>query len=190
MRTNGRHQPVFREVQRFRHPLFWLIVLAVAGLHWAALLLRLVTGRLSLPNPMPDPVLIVSWLVFGLTLPLFAVTSYFMTELRADGLYIRYFPFYIRSRRIPFHELEYCQVISYEPPAEYGGWGLRFGKVGRAYTVGGDQGVLLGLVDGRQLLIGSQTPGELARGINAMMEGTMIVMEPVISTDARRTRIS
>jgi hypothetical protein len=39
---------------------------------------------------------------------------------------------------------------------EYGGWGIKYGKMGKAYNVSGNRGVQLEFTDGKRLLIGSQ----------------------------------
>ena len=171
MERRHKNQAAFCEEQRFRQPLFWVIVLAVAGLVWVALALRLLTGRPAGPNPMPDPVLAISWLFFGVGLPTASWTSRLITEVRDDGIHIRFIPFHAACRVVSYDEVEYCQVTRFDPPAEYGGWGPRFGLNGRAYTVVGNRGVRLDMADGRHLLIGSQAPDSLAWAIDAMMKG-------------------
>lgn len=115
---------------------------------------------------MPDSVLIVFWLVFGLGLPAAAIFSRLITEVRDDGVYFRYVPFHFSFRQIPFSNVEKFEARTYRPLKEYGGWGIRFNfKGGRAYTVSGNQGVQFELTDGRQILIGSQQPQVLAQAI-------------------------
>jgi len=87
-----------------------------------------------------------------------------ITEVRNDGLYIRFFP--LSHRIIPFENIKYCEVRTYRPIKEYGGWGIRYGRKGKAYNVSGNRGVQLKLSEGKPLLIGSQKPEELARTIN------------------------
>ena len=50
---------------------------------------------------------------------------------------------------------------------EYGGHGIRYGSKGKAYTVSGDRGVQIELLNGKQLLIGSQRAEELVQAIQA-----------------------
>jgi hypothetical protein len=57
-------------------------------------------------------------------------------------------------------------VQTYRPIRDYGGWGIRYGRGGKAYNVSGNRGVMLELSDGQKLLIGSQRPEELANAIN------------------------
>jgi hypothetical protein len=63
------------------------------------------------------------------------------------------------------------EVKSYNPLSEYGGWGIRFGKNGMAYTVKGDKGIDISLDPETHLLIGTSKPDEVgvflkARGYN------------------------
>ncbi len=160
-------QPVYREVQRFRQIWIWLIVLTVAGLIWYALITQLFLQRPFGNNPMPDGWLIIFWIIFSLGLPLFVFYCRLITEVREDGLYIRFFPFHLSFRKIAFNELKRCEVRTYNPIREYGGWGIRYGPKGQAYNVSGNQGVQLELVNGKRLLIGSQRPEELWQAIRS-----------------------
>jgi len=120
---------------------------------------------------MPDALLVIFWLIFGIGLPALFVFGKLVTEVRDDGIYVRYFPLHRRFRRIAFKELKGYKVRSYRPILEYGGWGIRFGLGGKAYNVSGNRGVQLGLLDGKPLLIGSQGPEELLRAIQARYGG-------------------
>jgi hypothetical protein len=50
--------------------------------------------------------------------------------------------------------------ITYEPIAEYGGWGIRFGNKGMAYDVRGNKGIYITLTSGKHILIGTSKPNE------------------------------
>ena len=85
------------------------------------------------------------------------------TELRVS------FGFLSTYRRVvPADAITGVEVVQYHPIRDYGGWGLRFGRDGeRIFNARGDRGVRLHLRDGSRLLIGSQTPDELAMAIDA-----------------------
>jgi hypothetical protein len=97
--------------------------------------------------------------------------SKLVTEVRYDGVYIRYTPFHRSFRCLPFSEIESYEARTYSPIAEYGGWGIRWGWKGGnrniAYNVSGNKGVQLVLKDGRRILIGSQKPEELVAAIKS-----------------------
>lgn len=50
--------------------------------------------------------------------------------------------------------------------ADFGGWGYRLGKWGKAYSTKGEHGVQLIMKDGSQLMIGTQKPEEVQKIIN------------------------
>ena len=67
--------------------------------------------------------------------------------------------------RIPVGDIVAASACTYRPLLDYGGWGIRFGRGGRAYSMVGDQGVQLVMRDGSRILIGSQRPEALAGAI-------------------------
>jgi hypothetical protein len=67
--------------------------------------------------------------------------------------------------RIPLKNITRAFYRAYSPLAEYGGWGIRTGKQGRAFNMRGNEGVQLVLRSGQRVLIGSQRPEELVRAI-------------------------
>ncbi len=90
------------------------------------------------------------------------------TQVRSDGVYVRYFPFHWRFQRLPALDLDQCFARTYRPILEYGGWGIRWGFGGRAYNVSGNQGVQLVFRNGRRLLLGSARPRELEAAIRSV----------------------
>lgn len=85
-----------------------------------------------------------------------------ITEVRSDGLYVRFVPFHLSFRRFGWEELESFEARTYRPIREYGGWGLRgFGR-NRALNVSGNKGLQLVFKDGRRILVGSQRADDLA----------------------------
>jgi len=88
------------------------------------------------------------------------------TEVRPDGLYVRYAPFHIHFKRFGPEDLSEYYARRYKPIREYGGWGIRCSfRNGKAYNVSGNRGVQLVLGNGKKLLIGSQKADELAAAI-------------------------
>lgn len=87
------------------------------------------------------------------------------TEIRDDGLHVQMFPL-TRRHRFGWNEIRSCAARTYRPILEYGGWGVRWGRSGKAYNVRGNRGVQLELANGRRLLIGSQRADELAAAIS------------------------
>lgn len=157
--------PLYREVQRFRQVWIWVIIVVLTGSVWYATVEQLLLQRPFGDRPMPDILLVVYWFVFGMGLPALFFFGQLVTEVRDDGIYLRFSPFHRTFRRIAFTEVKQCEVRTYRPIREYGGWGIRYGRPGKAYNVSGDCGVQIELLNGKRLLIGSQRAEELWRAI-------------------------
>jgi len=164
-------RPVYREVQRFRQVWVWALVIPIAGLMWYSFAKQLLLHHPLRDNLISDIRLFLFWLAFGIGLPALFVFGRLITEVREDGIYIRFVPFHRRSRKIPFKDLKEYQVRTYRPILDYGGWGIRCGLKGKAYTVSGNRGVQLELTSGERLLVGSQRPEELWQAIRAQSDG-------------------
>ena len=162
---------VFREVQKFRQPWVWVLVLGILGLlsvlFGIGLAQQLGSGQPWGNRPMSDGGLIVAslvtfgvsagvvWLMLSLTL---------VVEVRDDALSIHFKP--LKRRLVDYADIVDVEAVRYRPIVEYGGWGIRRGRNGWAYNVSGNNGVRLDLRDGSDLLIGSQRFVELAAAID------------------------
>jgi hypothetical protein len=123
---------LFREVQQFRQPWLWAVVLA-----WPAIMLlvfgyglfrQAVLGQPWGSSPMPTDALALATCVPTVVLLCFAWLFYavkLITEVRRDGLYIRFWP--LAWRRIGYDQIIECEARVYHPIREYGGWGIRWG---------------------------------------------------------------
>jgi hypothetical protein len=151
--------PLFREVQRFRQWFFWIPVLVVTGIIWRQFAEQVVLGRVQGNDPIPTWVAWVLVIAFGLGLPVFALVVRLVTEVRPGSLSVRLIPF--RAKRVLVQEMRCAGVRRYSPLREFGGWGIRIGRDGRAYSAYGNQGVQLTLAGGSRILIGTQRPEEL-----------------------------
>jgi hypothetical protein len=147
---------LFSETQRFLHNP-WAIVGGLGALVGCGAVL-FTTGV----GPLGGVIALVVFVVVAGLLGLGALR----TEVRPDGLYLRLVPI-TRQHRFSWSEIESAEACRYRPILDYGGWGVRFGRGGRAYNVYGDRGVQLVFADGRRLLVGSQRPDELAAAIAA-----------------------
>lgn len=155
----------YREVQRFRQVWLWIIILSIPALMIYAVVQQLFLGKPFGNNPAPDIVLIILAVIFGLGLPALFLATNLTTEVRSDGLYVRFFPFHLSFRKITSEELLHYEVQTYSPLKEYGGWGIRYGSKGKAYNISGNRGVHLEFSNRERLLLGSQRPEELAQAI-------------------------
>ena len=107
--------PVYREVQRICGLWLRVIVVASLGLSWYSAASQLLFHRPLGDKPMPDVPRVVFWLIFGNGLPVLLLLVKLITEVHADGIYVRFVPFHRSFRRIAFEELKRCEVRTYRP---------------------------------------------------------------------------
>ena len=156
---------LFHEAQHFRQLWLWALLLTIAAVSiWGAvqqLLLGIPFGN----NPAPDGVMIPLAIVFGVVFPLGFYFMNLTTEVHQDGVYYRFFPFHRRFHRIVLKDIVDYEVREYSAIRDYGGWGIRYGRKGKAYNVSGNRGVWIQLSSGRSIMFGSQRPEDFATAI-------------------------
>jgi len=161
---------IFREEQRFALWLRWLVVLSMVWIPPLSIFPLTKTPPEQSPNEILPAILLI---VAGVFVPLTIAALFWLlkleTEVRPDGLYVRYYPFHIHFKRFTPDDLSEFYARKYKPIREYGGWGIRcgFGK-GKAYNVSGDKGVQLVFKSGKRLIIGSQRAEELEEAIRSI----------------------
>jgi hypothetical protein len=146
----------FYEEQRFTQR--WIqIVLAVlwVGLTTAAI----VATATKKTGPIPAILSIA---------PITALILYFrilklQVRIDTDSINYRFSPMHLKYRTIKRSDIEKMDVITYDPMQDYGGWGIRFGSKGKAYTAKGNHGLYIQLFTGKNILIGTSKPEELQR---------------------------
>lgn len=161
--SNGMEaKQLFSEKQYFRQVWVWIILLCMNGYFIFALVKQALLKQPFGARPMSTEKLVVGVaIVFAVTL-LFAFMR-LETELKEDGVYYRFFPFQLKTKRIAWDRISRAFVRQYKPLLEYGGWGMRigiFGK-GQAFNVSGNKGLQLIYDNGKKFLIGTQKPEAL-----------------------------
>jgi hypothetical protein len=157
---------LFREVQRFRQLWIWIVVIFLMGLSWFSFIQQIISKIPFGTRPAPDLVVIGMWILFGCLFPVMTYITGLITEVRGDGIYIRFIPFHRQFRTMPFEAIQTYEVRTYRPLKEYGGWGIRYGASGKAYSVSGSRGVQLALLSRRNILLGSQKPEDLVLAVD------------------------
>lgn len=160
----------FEEEQRFRQPWVWAILLLSLAVPLVifgyGLVQQLILKKPFGDRPTSDARLIitaVSILVLAVGISLLLHKMKLVTKLDSAHLHILFSPF--KRRDIPLSDIAHWAACTYDPVRDYGGWGIKVGRRGRAYNVSGDRGVELQLTNGKSLLIGSQRSEELAAAI-------------------------
>ena len=156
----------YQEVQRFSSLVWvWFVILPVTGLMWYSAYQQLIADQAVGTRPAPDVMLVLFWVAFGIAMPLLFFLGGMRTEVRTDGIHLQGFPIPFCTKHIDYSQLDSYEARRYRPLRDYGGWGIRFGREGRAYTVSGRQGVQLVFKNGQRLLVGSQQPDQLVEAI-------------------------
>jgi hypothetical protein len=169
IKVNSEH-PLYRETQYFRQPWIWALVLCISLISIYGAVQQLILGKPFGSNPAPDTVMVIIAVIIGLGLPAFMFMTNLKTEVLEDGLHIRFFPIHLSFHKIAIEDIKEFQARTYSPIKEYGGWGIRYGRNGKAYNVSGNRGVQLKLINGKQLLIGSQKPEELTEALATILK--------------------
>jgi hypothetical protein len=152
-------QILFSENQRFRQVWIRVIILLPIVILFV-LVYKTVSGFQSVNSPMPDSLVILLALLFGIALPLLFFIAELRVRITEDGIYVKFFPFHLSWLFYPLSDIRNFERVQYHPIREYGGWGIRYGLHGKAYNVSGNKGIRLTFCNGKKLLIGSQKSDE------------------------------
>lgn len=149
---------LFKEEQRFRQWWIWLIMV-FALLSVIVPLVKAIAEEQARLNSLNNwrlifyGVLAVSFLITIIVVKLFIRLK---TKITYDGIYVAYIPFVRKWKKISIDELTGYELRKYRANLEFGGHGMRRRKMGQAFTISGNIGLLLHLKDGKKLLIGTQ----------------------------------
>ena len=120
----------FRETQKFQQLWIWVIILPIAvflaGFFGYAMFEQLILHQPFGSRPMPDIGLAIVgtiMILFGIGLVYLFSVMRLETEVRGDGVDIKFFP--LAHQKIPFNEIRNPEVVAYHPIRNYGGWGIR-----------------------------------------------------------------
>ncbi|MDR3235409.1 MAG: DUF6141 family protein [Prevotellaceae bacterium] len=170
--THSDTKVLFSETQRFEEgwSLGILLILALGTcisvdiLFIYGIIQQLVKGQPFGNRPMSDAGLVVVsvlMLIITVFVPLCMMFSKLTTQIKEDGVYVRGSIFNLVNEKYGWSLITKSYVRKYNPIGEYGGWGIRRGKSGEAYTVSGNMGLQLELTGGKKVLIGTRKAEEI-----------------------------
>jgi hypothetical protein len=140
-------EPLFRETQRMRQ--FWIWVLLVLA-SVATFVFGSVVGALI--------ILAVAGFLYSIQL---------ITEIRADGIYVRFVPIHRSFRRLPFDRIERVERTEFGF-LTYGGIGIRWTPDTMAYMTTRGSGIKIDRENAKSVVIGSQDPSALLETIDKL----------------------
>jgi hypothetical protein len=108
---------------------------------------------------------VVGWTVFLWLIYLRLINVRLVTEVRKGELIVRMRGLW-RLRRVPLDRIQSVRTITHDIARDYGGYGIRSTREGKAYAARGGRGVRVTLVAGEKLVVGSQRPDELAAALS------------------------
>jgi hypothetical protein len=166
MTPDTAHNPsLYREVQHFRQPLLWVLLLGLAGFSLVmAVSIILPGGSLDLTGES-HPLYAAAGIAFGLGFPILFAILALEVEVRPDGVRYRLFPIHTAYHTLAWNEIERYRVASWRSTREYGGWGIRYKWKGYAYSISGDQGIIFDKKDGTRVMLGSVAPRDFALAV-------------------------
>jgi hypothetical protein len=88
------------------------------------------------------------------------------TTITREHIAYRFLPLQRSFRQILRSDIASVQMKTYNAIGEYGGWGIRIGMRGRAYTVKGNRGFLITLKSQKRILIGTARPEEALKALS------------------------
>ena len=154
-------QLYFSEKQRFNQPWIWALNLITAVIFIVMIIMQLLLHKPVGNDPPPDYILLLFLLIpIGMMFLFYSIRL--ETEIRRDGIYVRFPPFIRKTRIYRWEDVRSCYVRKYSPIGEYGGWGYRMAgkKAGIAFNVSGNMGIQLELKNGKKILLGTKKPEE------------------------------
>ncbi len=146
----------FEEVQPFDQVWLWLLL----GIELVILVIVLLTTG--------QPFWTVGLGLGAMTLTMALLSSLkLITRIDSVGIHYRMVPFHFKVQTIPWEDVDQVHVRQYSPIVEYGGWGMRYGRSGKAFNVRGNYGIQIVKKGGKKLLLGTQRPDDASRQLSA-----------------------
>jgi hypothetical protein len=105
---------------------------------------------------------VIGWTVFLWLIYFRLITVRLVTEVRQGELIVRMRGLW-RLRRVPLDRIQSVERITHDIARDYGGYGFRSIRGGKAYVASGGRGVRVTLAGGEKLVVGTQRPDELAQ---------------------------
>ena len=107
---------------------------------------------------------VIGWSVFLWLIYFRLITVRLVTEVRKGKLVVAMRGLW-RSRRVPLDCIQSVETITHDIARDYGGYGIRTTREGKAYVAGGGRGVRVTLTTGEKLVVGSERPDELVAAL-------------------------
>jgi hypothetical protein len=168
-------QKSYHESQKFNYTWAWLVLLFSSCLTFALIGLGIENNILSGEEfgtiPITDIAIIIlfsSLIIFHIGFLIFLLFSKLTIHIDSVGVHFCFFPFHQSMQTLTWDMIYKFHLRDYNANQEYGGHGIKYGRMGSCYTVKGKVGLQLYLKNGKEILIGTQDPGKLANHLDTI----------------------
>ena len=160
---------IYVERQKFRQWWRWVLVLIGPISVLGILLRQTLAGGMIEGIVTNSTITVFGVFMIGLVFPLMLFIMRLDTEVNQTELRIRFSPFHRKWVTFGFDRINKVEPLTYSPLKDFGGWGIRYGKKGKAYNVSGNKGILLTFYEGKSIVIGSQNHVILATKVDSRL---------------------
>ncbi|HWJ92568.1 MAG TPA: hypothetical protein VNR87_15730 [Flavisolibacter sp.] len=91
-----------------------------------------------------------------------------VTQIRTDGVYVKFPPFQPGFSRFIWENIQDIEVRKFNALSEFNGWGIKYGLSGKGYVVAGDTGIQLILRDHSRVLISTHKAAEVIQVLRSL----------------------
>ncbi|MBX2843477.1 MAG: hypothetical protein KTR26_17025 [Flammeovirgaceae bacterium] len=157
---------IYIENQRFRSEWLWGVLLPTTSIFVYGAIRQVISG-IPFDLVQMDDYLLVLTSVFLLGLVFLFYKMELETVIKEDGIYLNFWLIQSDVKFIPFSEICTYKAITYNP-MENGGRGITKSKNGQTFSISGVKGIALHLLDGSNVIIGTQDPEDFIRSLNKL----------------------
>ncbi len=151
----------FTEKQRFTEISFYILLGIIQAIFLWGFIQQVIFEKPWGTNPGSNTTLILCNIGI-LVLILFIVSITIKTEITEQGISFKMFPFHLTKRTFAWSTIKFISVVKYNAIREYFGWGFRYmPKKGWCYTLSGECGIKIELMNGKTILIGTHKADEI-----------------------------
>ncbi len=158
----------FKETQHFNQWWIWMIIAFSCGIWVWQFVQQIIMGKPFGNEPATNVGVILIGIIPVVILLLFRLLK-LETIIDETGVKCRFMPFQRQYKTFLPADIVRYEVKKYNPIMDYGGWGIRYGRKGKAFNVRGNMGLYLELRKNKNFLIGTQTPDSLRHAMGKLM---------------------
>ena len=159
----------FKETQKMKQLWLWILLSVLAVIWIWGIVQQIFLGIPFGNKPASDlGLILIGLILISPIILIFKLTL--ITEVRKDAVYYKLSPIQFKFKKIEPEEIEEYFTRQYKPLSEYGGWGIRIGRKGKAYNVSGNMGMQFILKNRKMFMIGTKKPEEFQKAMDKMMK--------------------